>query len=508
MGRIGLRTSTRLAALAPVIGLAAAVTTVPALGQTGDIGRINHVVVIYQENWSFDSLYGHFPGAHGLAEAGAITQLKLDGTPFTANPQAIDNNAKPAKPDARIPASLPVRPFDLTQYISPNGITGDIVHRYYQEQYQIDGGKNDRFLAGSDNPGLVLSYYDASTMPEGNLAKQYVMADNFFHSAFGGSFLNHQWLICACTPTWDTTAKPVPAAKRTMLDANGLPTSAGDGFITASPDNFVVNTAYSVNTPHPKSADPSVLVPNLTAPTIGDRLSAKGVGWTWFSGGWDQALIGNADPNFQYHHQPFAFYANFADGTAAKAAHLKDENIFFSEVAEGTLPAVSFIKPLGPDNEHPGYATLLQGQQHVARIVRAIQNSSAWKDTAIVLTYDENGGRWDHVAPPKGDKWGPGVRVPTIIISPYARKGYVDHTQYETVSILKFIEKRWSLQPLGTRDAAANDLTNAFDFTQSASNASATSGSNGPLMALAVVVVVLLAIAVGFVLLRRPRQQA
>jgi acid phosphatase len=490
-----------------MLALAAASVTTPALGQASDIGKINHVVVIYQENWSFDSLYGHFPGANGLGQAGATQQLKVDGTPYTTNPQAIDTNAKPPAPDTRIPATLPVQPFDLSHFISPNGITGDIVHRYYQEQYQIDGGKNDRFLAGSDNPGLVLSYYDASNMPEGNLAKQYVMADDFFHSAFGGSFLNHQWLICACTPTWNTAVKPVPAAKRSVLDANGLPTSSGDGFITVAPDNFIVNTAYTVNTPHPKSDDPSTLVPNLTAPTIGDRLSAKGVGWTWFSGGWDQALVGNADPNFQYHHQPFAFYANYADGTAAKATHLKDENIFFSDAAQGTLPAVSFIKPLGPDNEHPGYATLLQGQQHVARIVRAIQNSSAWKDTAIIITYDENGGRYDHVAPPKADKWGPGVRVPTIIISPYARKGYVDHTPYETVSILKFIEERWSLQPLGTRDAAANDLTNAFDFSQAA-NASATSSGNGPLMVVAIAVVILLVLGVGFTLLRKPMRQA
>jgi len=130
------------------------------------------------------------------------------------------------------------------------------------------------------------------------------------------------------------------------------------------------------------------------------------------------------------------------------------------------VPAVSFIKPLGPDNEHPGYTNLARGQQHVADLVQAIQKSSIWTDTVIIITYDENGGFWDHVAPPKIDKWGPGTRVPTIIISPYAKKGFVDHTQYDTTSILKLIETRWGLQPLGTRDAAANDLTNAFDFSQ------------------------------------------
>jgi plastocyanin len=98
--------------------------------------------------------------------------------------------------------------------------------------------------------------------------------------------------------------------------------------------------------------------------------------------------------------------------------------------------------------------------------VRAVQQSPAWAYTAIIVTYDENGGFWDHVAPPKGDRWGPGTRVPTIVISPYAKKGYVDHTKYDTTSILKLIETRWGLAPLGPRDAAATGLANVFDFTQ------------------------------------------
>ena len=189
--------------------------------------------------------------------------------------------------------------------------------------------------------------------------------------------------------------------------------------------------------------------------------------WKWYSGGWDDALAGNPNPLFQFHHQVFAFFASFADGTPAKAAHLQDETNFFGDLKNHTLPAVSFVKPLGPDNEHPGYASLLAGQQHVANIVNAVAASPYWKDTAIIITYDENGGRYDHVAPPGPfDRWGPGTRVPTIVISPWAKPHFVDHTQYETVSILALIEKRWNLKPLGTRDAAANPLSNAFDFTR------------------------------------------
>ena len=136
------------------------------------------------------------------------------------------------------------------------------------------------------------------------------------------------------------------------------------------------------------------------------------------------------------------------------------------DVQTGNLPAVTFIKPLGANNEHPRYATLLNGQQHVADLVAAIQNSPYWQDTAIIITYDEHGGRWDHVAPPVIDKWGPGVRVPTIVISPFARKAFVDQTQYETTSILKLIEERWNLEPLAERDAHAGDMLTAFDFNQ------------------------------------------
>ena len=428
--------------------------------QSNGLQKINHVVVIYQENWSFDSLYPNFPGANGIDQAGAtIQQVDKDGQPYATLPQPMNTTFSPAVPDPRFPADLPVAPFDTAKYVGANQLTGDAVHRYYQEQYQIDGGKMDKFVAWSDAAGLVMSYYDATNMPEGKLAQQFTMLDNFFHAAFGGSFLNHQFLICACAPTWADAPSNIVA----QVDSNGIMTK--DGQVT--PDGFAINTSYSVNSPHPASVtDKNLLMPQQTAPTIGDRLSDQNVPWAWYSGGWNTAVLGHADPLFQYHHQPFAYYANYADGTAGRADHLKDEQDFYADVVGGKLPAVSFVKPLGPDNEHPGYATLLTGQQHVADLVSTIQNSAYWADTAIIITYDEHGGRWDHVAPPVIDKWGPGLRVPTIVISPYARKGFVDHTQYDTTSILKLIEERWRLQPLGTRDAATGDLSTAFDFAQ------------------------------------------
>jgi acid phosphatase len=421
--------------------------------------KVKHIVVVYQENWSFDALYGHFPGANGIANAspGALRQVDKTGAPLAAAPLPV--NGKGVDPNfASIAPTLPLMPYDLARLISPATQTGDIVHRFYTQQLQIDGGKMDKFIAWSDNGGLVMSYFDATNLPEGKLAQAFTLCDNFFQAAFGGSFLNHMWLIAAATPVFpgapaEMVSTPPDAAGQTVADK------------VVTPDGYVVNTAFSVNTPVPPSVkDRATLVPNQIFPTIGDRLSEKGISWAWYSGGWNDAVAGKPDPLFQFHHQPFIFFSTYVDGTEARRAHLKDEADFFSAIGDGTLPAVSFVKPLGPDNEHPGYASLLRGQQHVADIVARIRGSALWNDTVIIITYDENGGRWDHVAPPVVDRWGPGTRVPTIVVSSLARKGYIDHTQDDTTSILKLIEQRYDLQPLGTRDAAAGSLLNALQL--------------------------------------------
>ena len=459
-----LRGGTRLLSVAAVVGICSA-SPMPAAVAAGSLDKINHLIVIYQENWSFDSLYGKMPGVNGIANAlqdvqqsagtSTVQQVDKTGKPYTTLPQPINTTLNPPAPDSRIPANLPVAPFDLSLFIPPDQTSGDLVHRFYQEQYQIDGGKMDKFVAWSDAAGLVMSYYDAANLPEGKLAQQYTICDNFFHGAFGGSFLNHQFLIAAAAPTWPNA----PAGVVAQLDASGI--LVKDGKVT--PDGYVINTAYTVNTPHPASVtDMTQLVPEQTQPTIGDRLNDKGVSWAWYSGGWNDAIAGHPDPLFQFHHQPFAFYANYADGTPGRAAHLKDEQDFLTALTSNSLPAVSFIKPLGKNNEHPGYTDLQTGQQHVADLVSAVQKSAYWPDSAIIITYDENGGRWDHVPPPTEDRWGPGTRVPAIVISPLAKAGFVDHTQYDTTSILKLIETRWGVSPLSSHDMAANNMVNAF----------------------------------------------
>jgi phospholipase C len=414
--------------------------------------RLRHIVVIYLENHSFDNLYGEFPGANGLAAAAAApAQVDGSGTAYAT---------LPFNAGAPFPATLPNRPFSIEQFVPANQKILDLVHRFYQEQAQIDGGRMDRFALVSDAKGEVLGFYHTAPLPLATLAARYTLCDNFYHAAFGGSFLNHIWLIAARTPVFPNA----PTSAVVQLDATGK--LVKDGFVT--PDGFAINTSFSVNQPHPATVPTASLVPNQTFATIGDRLSARGVSWAWYSGGWNDALAGNAAPLFQYHHQPFIYFANYADGTTAKAEHLRDETEFFTAAGSGKLPAVSFIKPVGPDNEHPGYADLLTGEAHTMDLIDAVRHGPDWETTAIIITYDEHGGFWDHVTPPVVDRWGPGSRVPTIIISPFAKRGYVDHHHYDTTSILALIEHRWHLAPLSSRDAAAADLRNAFEFATAA----------------------------------------
>jgi acid phosphatase len=490
--------------------------------------RIKNIVVIYQENWSFDSLYGLFPGANGISRSSraSLTQRdRLTGQPYssqtgqpfdlasgslslTTPPQPINNG----QIDARFPADLnTLLPYDLQDVsLQPSDKTGDIVHRYWHEQSQINHGRMNWFVTWSDNPGLVMSYFDATNLPEGLLAQQYTLCDNFFHAAFGGSFLNHQFLIAAAAPVYPNA----PASMQPTLDDSGQlaldPTTGKivhDGNITpiggrsfvlpwrTFDKNYAVNTIFSANLASagsdPKSAG---LLPSQNdsdrsdatrpyIPTIGDRLSAKNVSWKWYSGGWDNALASSptnpanngttppnppVDPLFQWHHQPFAFFDNYApwkngQRNPVSADHLQDENNFFLDLQNHSLPAVSFIKPLGPNNEHPGYADLLQGQQHVADLVDAVRNSEYWDQTLIVVTYDEHGGRWDHVSPPlRNGIWGDGSRVPGIVIGPFAKSHFVDHREHDTLSILKTIEEVFHVAPLTPLDAHASSLASSL----------------------------------------------
>lgn len=478
----------------------AAKTVVAAKPSLNDI---EHIIVIYAENRSFDHLYGLFPGANGVKQATKeqYTQVDHDGKPLKELPPIWAS--EPGKPP--LFERLPNKPFQIDRpsvNLPLSAKTRDLVHRFYQNQEQINDGKNNKYAAISDAGGLVMGYYDGSKLPLWKWAQDYVLADNFFMAAYGGSFINHQWLVCACTPHNPSA----PEDERTPLDEQGklkrkpdsppsamygAPKFVGDAS-PYTPDGFVVN---SVNPPYQpsgippsKKGDPQFadvesetkpLAP-LTTKTIGDTLSAKNIAWVWYAGAWNQAIAdGKQAPdvkrsviytnkpesiNFQPHHQPFNYYARFAPGSPERELHLQDGEDFLLALEKGTLPQVAFYKPTGDLNEHPGYTDVLSGDQHLDQVLNKIKQSPVWPKTAVIVTYDENGGFWDHVAPPKGDRWGPGTRIPAIIISPFAKKHFVDHTAYDTTSIIKFITLRFGLEPLPGVRANAGDLLNAFDI--------------------------------------------
>ncbi len=524
---------------APLVGSAASArptasvptTSAPARGaaaRPGLPGGFKHLVVIYEENHSFDNLYGGWGPVDGQhvngrfhATAARKTQVAQDGTPYSCLLQNDVNLASPPQPadcadsGHGVTSHFPNKPFAIDRYIKPadttcpapgvfapngapketgepGGCTRDIVHRFYQEQYQLHGGRQDRYTTGSDAAGLTQGFYRTRSLPiykylHRKGAPHYVLADRFFQAAFGGSFLNHQWLIAARTPL--DTSHGASGAANSVLDSNGMvaktplytPTSATakDGQLTRKCNDpavmkytkacgdFAVNTVQPSSPPFAASGAKIPLIDDAKYPNIGDRLTRAGISWKWYSGGWREAAAGHPGPLFQYHHQPFNYFANYAPGKPGRS-HLKDERRFVTAARTGHLPTVSFVKPYGAENEHPGYASEPNGSDHLVNLLKAVTNGPDAKKTLVVVTYDEFGGQWDHVSPPgkgakKGthDAWGPGTRIPALVIGRSLKRSGVDHTTYDTTSILATIERSFGLAPLSSRDRAVNDLSHA-----------------------------------------------
>jgi phospholipase C len=417
------------------------------------LAKVGHILVVFEENRSFDNMFGLFPGADGIANAiYRPKQVDREGRVYATLPQPIDSNLKPRGPDPRFPANLANAPFLMEPYVSLEAKSGNLIHEFYREQMQINGGRMDKFVAYTDSAGLVMGYFDTSKTQAWALAKEYTLGDRMFHGAFGGSFLNHTWLVCSCALRWPNA----PAKLVSVVDANGR--MIKDGEVT--PDGYAVNTVRSVYLHKPSDTDPALLVPPQTLPHIGDRLDAAGVSWKWYSGGYDNAMAGKPDKLFQYHHQPLAYFKDLAPGTPAQKAHLQDEADLMRDIDAGTLPQVAFYKPLGQLNEHPGYANISDGDTHLGELVARLKQSPQWQDTLVIVTYDENGGEYDHVAPPIRDHWGPGTRIPLIAIGEMVKRGFIDHTVYDFGSILRTIELRFGAEPVNQVDGAAAPMTN------------------------------------------------
>ncbi len=510
-------------------------------GHDPQIGGFKHLVVIYEENHSFDNLYGTWGsvnGQHvvGLADAKQVntTQVAQNGDAYGCLLQNDVNLTSPGplattcvdKAHGVDASAFANAPFTIDNYIdamdktcpapgvsAPNGVlkdsagaepggcTRDIVHRFYQEQYQLNGGLQNRYVTGSDAIGLTVGTYDTKSLPiykylHDRHAPNYVIADHFFQAAFGGSFLNHQYLVAARAPV-DTSAGPggANAALHSVVDGNGFPNStyplytadpaAGvkDAQLTQACDLPTTNPAVAcgdnaVNTMQPANQPAGSgavlpLIDDKAYPNIGDRLSAAKVSWNWYSGGWKDAAAGHPGPLFQFHHQPLNYFANYAVGQPGRT-HLKDETEFIDAAKHGKLPTVSFVKPYGAENEHPGYASQSEGSDHLVELLKTILAGPQARDTLVVVTYDEFGGQWDHVSPPAQgsttvgihDEWGPGTRIPALLVSKAFNRSGVDHTVYDTTSILATIEHGLRLAPVADRDAKVADLAAAVRVGQ------------------------------------------
>ena len=497
--------------------------------------QVKTVVVIYAENRSFNNLFADFPGLEKPLSALSATdylQRDRDGSVLPAlpqtwggvlqvGPQSVDGVTYPSA--VQFQENLPNAPFALK---GPNAedlplslVTRDLWHVFYQNQMQINGGKNDGFVAWGDSGGLVMGHYAQSrySLRLWDVAREFVLCDNFFQGAFGGSFLNHQYLISATAPTYPNAAQSVAKAQIATLQSDDpgdprlkpLDTSPASamtgppqfGPSALTPDGYAVNTLAPPYWPtwirDPQNPDyskpdlPNVLVPQ-THEHIGDKLSKKNIDWAWYAGAWQATLDQFKDsggipniPNFQYHHQPFNYFKQQGpENRAERDKRLRDgglgdeasTNRFFADAQAGKLPAVTFYKPQGNLNMHAGYADVASGDRHIVRALKVLQESPQWNNMVVVVTVDENGGWWDHVAPPKGDRWGPGTRVPALVVSPFARKGTVDHTVYDTASILRLITRVFELETLDglkQRDDAMRargqkpmgDLSNALQFS-------------------------------------------
>jgi len=400
---------------------------------------INHIIYIIQENITFDHYFGTYPGADGIP-----ADLKLAYRPG-------------GKPE--------VAPFHLNKTALPH----DLNHSWQAAQLAYDGGKMDGFL-WAEWP-RTLHYYWQGDVP--NIDPDKIKADSGQLESAGPMFKpnirNGQF--------FGKKTKTAPAGRPpgwvlntvSYYDYHEIPNyweyarryTLCDRFFSSltgpsEPNHLYTVAAQSgglVNNPGPAVARKEGVYHFKTAAEL---LESNGVSWKYY----------DEKPNPRLHSlwNPLPGFKNFTPDSALmkKVVPLAD---FFADIKNGHLPSVCWIVPTGPDSEHPPWDSA-RGMWHVTGLVNAIMNSPYWKDTAIIITWDDFGGFYDHVAPPKVDKYGYGFRVPALVISPYARAGFVDHTQFDFTSPLKLIETRFSLPALTDRDRAANDMLSCFDFNQ------------------------------------------
>ena len=449
---------------------------------------VKHLVVIYQENVSFDHYFATYPTAANPAgepqfTAGAGTP-RVNGltTPLLA----------PNNPNS-------VQPFRLGRNQAQ---TCDQDHSYTAEQKAFDSGLMDRFVETvgrgpsaqypcadyGKGKGLVMGYYDGNTVTGlWNYAQHFAMSDNSYSTTFGPSTPGALNLVSGQTHGFTTTS-PAVTADTTVI---GDPQPAYDACSTRD------QTA---------AADPK-------NKNVGDLLNAKNVSWGWFQGGFADCnathtdVGGVASKDYIPHHQPFQYYQSTANrnhtppasvaeiGHGGQANHQYDLTDFWKAVDARAMPSVSFLKGAAYQDGHAGYSTPLDEQRFLVETLNRLQRTPEWKDTAVVVAYDDSDGWYDHqmspivnqstdtahdgltatntcgtkstmVAGGYQDRCGYGPRQPLLVISPWAKRNFVDHSVTDQTSILKFVEDNWQTGRVGnfSFDAKAGSLDAMFAF--------------------------------------------
>lgn len=379
-----------------------------ASSQVSGIKKINHVIWIIQENHSFDNYFGTFPGADGIPSGTCL----------------------PERPGS----TACVKPFHMPKNAPPC----DLPHGWQSAHADFDNARMDGFV-WAEGTDYAMGYYDQRDIPNyWRYAKTYTLCDHFFSSLAGPSFPNHVYTVAAQSGGVISNAGTLKQLKELTDDP--------DGYSFAS----IVKLFGKVHVSWKYYRETSPVPPPPEAKT-GPNF------YDWYPDPKEFSLW-NPLPGFK------AVRDNPAD-----MARMVSQKDFFQDLDQGSLPAISWLIPRENDSEHPPEPVMPvgQGMWYVTRLVNAVMKSRYWNDSVIIITWDDWGGFYDHVLPPLVDAYGYGPRVPTIVLSPYAKPAYISHYVYDFTSVLKFIEERWGLPHLTARDDRANDMLDCFDFDQS-----------------------------------------
>ena len=475
----------------------------PAAARQRTATPIKHLVVIFQENVSFDHYFGTYPVA-----------ANTDGQPFHAAARTPRVNGLSGPLLTSNPNLDPPKRLGPAQ-----AATCDQDHGYTAEQRAFDGGLMDAFVQNTDvedcapplysTPGLVMDYYDGNTVTAlWNYAQRFAMSDNSFGTVFGPSTPGALNLVSG--QSHGGYAVNASGAKVSDPSVVVAADSAGVGTVIADPDPAYDDCANTHN---------HLAVPGRN---IGDLLNAHGVSWGWFQGGFRPTghtatgaavcgathhnIVGATVTDYSPHHEPFEYYPSTANphhfppssaaaiGRTDQANHQYDLADFSTALSHHNLPAVSFLKAAEYQDGHAGYSNPIDEQHFLVSTLNALQRSPEWADTAVVISYDDSDGWYDHVMPPivnpshdaandalsgpgncghgtplggYADRCGYGPRLPLLVISPYSRVNYVDHAVTDQSSMIRFVEDNWlGGQRIGdsSYDALAGSLSGLFDF--------------------------------------------